>query len=336
MPSVSIILPTYNRARFLPKAFESISSQSFTDWELIVVDDGSTDNTRSLVDALGDSIPGRVRYIHQANQGAYGARNTGLDQARGKFIAFFDSDDVWLPHHLKNCVEALEQNPDVDWVYAACRIENLVTQKVEAPNTFYVKGRPRKFLALRTRVSNKLKIIEDRDATRCMIENGFYCGPQNSVLRKTIHEQFRFATEYRNEAEDRLMVLRALTAGYRFGYLDDVHVVYYIHDANSSSSASGGPVNKNVKIAQALIQGYEDLRHRIRLSPIESRALNQKLGREYFWHLGYSLLWSHGRREEALQAFRKGISYWPWNIWFWKTYLFALARNRRETGHPIL
>ncbi|HEY8503179.1 MAG TPA: glycosyltransferase family A protein, partial [Gemmataceae bacterium] len=99
-PAVSIILPTYNRAKFLPQAFASIRSQQYTDWELIVVDDGSTDDTRAVVQELSKDVPQPVRYVYQDNQGPAGARNKGLDLASGKYVAFFDSDDVWLPHHL--------------------------------------------------------------------------------------------------------------------------------------------------------------------------------------------------------------------------------------------
>src|SRR5436305_3864507 len=94
-PAVSILLPTYNRAKCLPQEFASIRSQPFTDCELIVVDDGSTDNTRELVEELTRGWPQPVRYHRQENQGAYGARNTGLDLATGECVAFFDSDDVW-------------------------------------------------------------------------------------------------------------------------------------------------------------------------------------------------------------------------------------------------
>src|SRR5207245_777039 len=119
--AVTIILPTYNRAAFLPQAFDSIRSQQFRDWELIVVDGGSTDDTAAVVRTLTGGMPGPVRYICQANRGAPGARNTGLDQARGEFIAFLDSDDAWLPHHLEHAVQALRANPDVDWLFTASR-----------------------------------------------------------------------------------------------------------------------------------------------------------------------------------------------------------------------
>jgi glycosyltransferase involved in cell wall biosynthesis len=91
MPRVSIILPTFNRARFLPEAFASIRQQRFLDWELIVVDDGSTDDTDAVVRQSLQGVPQPIKYVKQENQGAYGARNTGVDHASGEFLAFFDS-----------------------------------------------------------------------------------------------------------------------------------------------------------------------------------------------------------------------------------------------------
>src|SRR5262249_12044662 len=145
-PLVSIILPTYNRARFLPEALASIKAQRLRDFELIIVDDGSTDNTRHVVHSLLAGLPQSARYAYQDNQGAYGARNTGLDLAAGEYLAFYDSDDYWLPHHLEDCVAALETHPEVDWVYGACRVDDLVTGQTRAPSTFYENGKPRPFL----------------------------------------------------------------------------------------------------------------------------------------------------------------------------------------------
>src|SRR5947209_3744474 len=92
--AVSIVLPTYNRARFLPEAFESIRAQKFTRWELIVIDDGSTDETRAVVAALSADLPQPARYHYQANQGPAAARNAGIDLTQEKYIAFYDSDDL--------------------------------------------------------------------------------------------------------------------------------------------------------------------------------------------------------------------------------------------------
>lgn len=99
MPFFSIILPTYNRAHFLPKAIESVLAQTFEDWELVIVDDGSTDNTKEVVLSYQDP---RIVYIYQDNQERSAARNNGMSKAKGDFICFLDSDDYYLPEKLTN------------------------------------------------------------------------------------------------------------------------------------------------------------------------------------------------------------------------------------------
>ena len=115
MPQVSVILPTYNRATLLPRAIRSVLEQSYTDLELIVVDDGSDDDTADVVGNIGDS---RVRYLQLArNQGICAARNRGLHEAKGEFLAFQDSDDEWDREKLEKQIRFLEANPEADIVY---------------------------------------------------------------------------------------------------------------------------------------------------------------------------------------------------------------------------
>jgi glycosyltransferase involved in cell wall biosynthesis len=323
---VSIILPTFNRARFLPQAFDAILGQIWTDWELIVVDDGSTDETSMLVEEFRAKACRPVSYILQENQGPYGARNTGLDRATGAYIAFYDSDDVWLPHHLSDCLTGLESHPEVDWVYGACRMVEYGTRRELSPNSFYVNGRPRPFLRLETRTAGPVRIIDDRDALRCAIHDGFFCGLQNSVIRSSVFSKYRFTAYSRNEAEDRLIVAHALAAGHRFGYIDRIHVQYHIHEQNSSAAGASG-VEKRIRIHRSLIEGLEKLGTELKLSGRERRAWRRRLGQECFWNLGYAILWQHGRRREAMRTLRRGLSWWPWNWRFWKTYLIAQLRT---------
>lgn len=106
---VSVILPTFNRSETLEMAAKSVLNQSFTDLELIIVDDASTEDIRDVVDALDDN---RVRYIRrESNGGAPTARNTGISAALGEFIAFQDSDDIWLPNKLEKQFEIFSRLP---------------------------------------------------------------------------------------------------------------------------------------------------------------------------------------------------------------------------------
>ena len=107
-PIVSVVIPTYNRANVVGRAIRSVQAQTFEDWKLIVVDDASTDNTEEVVSSFADS---RVRYYrHQANRGGSVARNTGIQRARGEYIAFLDSDDEWLPNKLEKQVQVFENS----------------------------------------------------------------------------------------------------------------------------------------------------------------------------------------------------------------------------------
>src|SRR5213593_3007644 len=94
-PTFTVVIPTYNRKRTILAAIKSVLSQTYADFEAIVVDDGSSDDTRSVVTALEDP---RIHYLWQPNGGGSKARNTGIDAAQGKYIAFLDSDDQFLPN----------------------------------------------------------------------------------------------------------------------------------------------------------------------------------------------------------------------------------------------
>ena len=112
MSLVSVIVPTYNRRETIQAAIASVQRQTFEDWELVVVDDGSTDDTAALIEG---SDP-RLVLIRQMNQGVNAARNTGMLRARGQYIAFLDSDDEWLPHHLELSVAFFRAFPGEDFL----------------------------------------------------------------------------------------------------------------------------------------------------------------------------------------------------------------------------
>ncbi len=109
---ISAVIPAYNNGKYIGRAIESVLAQSYKPLEVIVVDDGSTDNTKEIVASFGDE----VRYIHKDNGGASSARNAGILAAKGDWVAFLDADDQWLPCRLKNQVLLLEKAPSLNWV----------------------------------------------------------------------------------------------------------------------------------------------------------------------------------------------------------------------------
>jgi glycosyltransferase involved in cell wall biosynthesis len=118
MTKVSVIIPAYNGDRYIKDAIASIFSQNYNDYEIIVVDDGSTDNTCSLIKSYGD----KINYHHQDNQGVAAARNRGLELAKGKYIAFLDQDDFFLPDKLASQVALLESKPSLSIVNSGWQI----------------------------------------------------------------------------------------------------------------------------------------------------------------------------------------------------------------------
>src|ERR1700704_4899233 len=120
MSLVSVIVPTYNRRETIQAAIASVQRQTFSDWELIVVDDGSTDGTAELIEG---SDP-RLVLIRQKNQGVNAARNAAMLRARGQYIAFLDSDDEWLPHHLELSVAFFRAFPGEDFLSGEFPEEN--------------------------------------------------------------------------------------------------------------------------------------------------------------------------------------------------------------------
>lgn len=120
MPRVTVVIPTYNRADLVCEAIDSVLAQTYCDFEIIVVDDGSTDRTQEVVSVYGQ----RIRVIRQENQGEAAARNTGIHEATGEFLAFLDSDDLWFPDKLKSQMEFLDVSPSVPWVYSDAEMFN--------------------------------------------------------------------------------------------------------------------------------------------------------------------------------------------------------------------
>jgi len=118
-PTVSVVMPVHNTARFVEAAISSVLTQTFSDFELLIIDDQGTDDA---IDLCRQFVDPRIRIISQENRGLAGARNTGIRQAKGRYIALLDSDDLWLPEKLERHVAHLDANSDVGVSYAASRL----------------------------------------------------------------------------------------------------------------------------------------------------------------------------------------------------------------------
>ncbi len=182
-PLVSVVIPNYNHARFLGDAIRSVLNQDYRNFEVIVVDDGSTDNSGEVAAVFGDSI----RYIYQTNAGLSAARNTGIRAAKGSLIGVLDADDMYEPMFLDTLVNALESDPDADGVYCGY-------QFVDETN-------------------NLLPQIENRPVTSDRLYeallDGNFLVPESMFLRRYVYDEAGLFDESLRACEDWDVWLRA-------------------------------------------------------------------------------------------------------------------------------
>jgi len=117
----SVVIPLYNKELSIRNTIQSVLDQTCQDFEIVVVNDGSTDNSAAVVEAIEDD---RIRLIHQKNQGVSAARNRGIEEARCEWVAFLDADDLWEPDHVAEFRRQIESHPDATWLFSGFLVDN--------------------------------------------------------------------------------------------------------------------------------------------------------------------------------------------------------------------
>jgi len=226
IPVVSIIIPTYNHAHFLESALQSVINQTYKEWEVIVVNNFSDDNT---IDVVNDFDDPRIKLINFQNNGIIASgRNKGISQSRGKYIAFLDSDDIWYPDKLKECLELLNQGFDL-----VCHGE------------FWVKTD-----------NSKRHIIYGPEKNACyrsLLFNGNCISTSATVVRKEALDKVGGFCESPDmvTAEDYDLWLKLSKSDIKIGFVKKILGEYRIHDANHSKA-----VLVNMKAEQAVIEKH--------------------------------------------------------------------------------
>jgi len=205
---VSVIISTYNRASFLKQAIDSVLNQTYSDFELIIVDDGSTDNTQKVVESYNDP---RIIYIYQENAGQNAAKNKGLMNVSGEYVSILDSDDMWHPEKLDRQVNILKNMPEVGLVYCG-------TMLIDENNNVIGK---QPHLKYNGNVLDKL-----------LLKNFIYNG-SNALFRTECLEKTGLFDESVQRMTDWDLYLR-IALFYNFYALDDFLLYYRVHGENMS------------------------------------------------------------------------------------------------------
>ena len=210
MPEVSVIIPTYNSARYLSDAVDSVLAQTFKDFEVLVIDDGSTDDTESLMSRYGAA----VRCIHQENAGVAVARNRGIRESHGRYVAFLDADDTWLPDKLTKEVRALDLNRDYRACYSAFAVADCDLVPFDVNNS--------------KREGSALKDL--------LLRGNVIATPSTVMCERALFAETGGFDPALSQCADWDMWVR-LAALTEFLYLDEPLVTYRQHGANMSGNA---------------------------------------------------------------------------------------------------
>ena len=248
MAQVSIIMPAYNVAPYLAAAIESVCCQTFRDIELLVIDDGSTDQTREIAMAWA-SRDARVRVLYQPNGGISSARNHGLRVSSAPFIALLDSDDIWAPDYLQAQLDILHAHPEVDVVtgnayFLGSRLDGQLARPF--PDT-----RP---------APDLVTLIADEQSVFIM-----------SVFRRRVYETIGGFDEALRTNEDYDYWLRAATAGFRF-YRNDRPLGHYRRRDDSLSASE-------LRMLRGILHVYRKVRPQLRGQPVPLAILDSQVAR---------------------------------------------------------
>jgi glycosyltransferase involved in cell wall biosynthesis len=272
-----VVIATYNRARLLKETIESVLKQTLQDFELIVVDDGSTDDTEKVLKSYGD----RVRYFRQENRGPSAARNLGIRRARASWISIQDSDDICAPNHLKTLFGFVEKNPDCGMVFA---------------NGSYLDD-----------PGPKGKTIIPREKSKRMAERGVELADlfSTSIVRLQAALLSKEAFLGIGGLDETLRICMDLDLGFRFfmrfpvAYLDEVVFFYRRHGGNIGRNQELRLL-ENLRVIEKLVQDFPSATKILGREQIDRRKAYR------YYRLAKSR-WKAGEKDGARNALRQAV-----------------------------
>ncbi|MBI2987284.1 MAG: glycosyltransferase [Deltaproteobacteria bacterium] len=284
LPSVSVVIATYNRARFLPETIASVLQQRFRDFELIVVDDGSTDDTQELLKSYSDPI----RSFRQENRGPSAARNFGVRQARGKWISIQDSDDLATPDHLETLFRFAEKHVDCGMVFA----NGAYLGGPEHNRETIIPGQKSRRLA-----QNGVRLVDLFDKSIVRL--------QAALLSKKCIDALGGHDESLRICMDLDLAFRIFMR-YPVAYLDQVVFLYRKHEGNIGRNQDLRLL-ENIRVIEKLVRDSPQARELL-----GARRIAQRMAYRYY-RLAKGR-WKEGNKGGAKEAIRKAASICPFSL----------------------
>lgn len=303
-PKVSVVIATYNRANFLAETIDSVLQQRFQDYELILVDDGSTDQTRTLAESYGS----RIRYLYHENRGPSAARNLGVRHARAPWIAFQDSDDLTEPNHLETLCAYATEHPGCGMVFA---------------NGAYLSGTESKrgtiipMAKSRRLACNGVRLVDLFEKSIVRL--------QASLISKEAYDAVGGHDESLRICMDLDLSFRLLM-NYPVAYLDRVVFLYRFHEGNIGKNEELR-LTENIRVIQKLLEQFPAAQRELGVRRIAKRL-------SYRYYRLAKKRWHKGQRDEARQAIRESTSLCPFSLKyrFYQFHWGAAARASEPAG----
>jgi glycosyltransferase involved in cell wall biosynthesis len=299
-PAVSVVIATYNRAKFLPETIESIFRQNFHDYELLVVDDGSTDDTQKTLRPYEN----RLRYLYQENRGPSAARNLGVRYANADWISIQDSDDLCTPNHLQILWDYVKDHPKCGMVFA---------------NGDYLGGREH----------NRETIIPG-DKSRQLAKRGVALSDffEKSILRLQAALISHKAYDALGGHDESLRICMDLDLGFRLlmnypiAYLDDVVFSYRKHEGNTGRNEELR-LMENIRVIEKLFRQYPSAREQLGTETVSRRLA-------YRYYRLAKGRWRRNEKRQAREALRQAIHLRPY-VFKYRLYQVQWAFSTRAT-----
>lgn len=293
-PLVSIILPTYNRSQLLPRAINSVLEQDYDCWELIIIDDGSTDNTCCVVKSYKDE---RIKYTHfERNRGIGHARNWSVNHAQGDYIAFIDSDDKWLPGKLQNQIQIFQKHQQIEILFGDFININ---QTVATRERGFAQG---------TKALNSMK-RRQLDETLWEIVDGFlralltgnFIAPSSVMFHKNVLYQVGNFNSSLSGPEDFEYWWRCGINECRIAYLTDPLIERYKDEQSITTSTT--------QFAPRYLQALDICENTAHQADREDLIQHLDEARFRVWRSLLKEYGKRGKRKQALKAFRMALHY---------------------------
>lgn len=298
MPKVSVIIPTYNRSNVVMETIDSVLMQTLSDLEIIIIDDGSTDDTQTVIEGVKDN---RVRYYCKENGGAGSARNLGLSKAQGKYVAFLDSDDIWPKNYLEVMTEHLEGNCDFAAAYSPIRFFCPDGRKAE---TNVIQGDKSGWIALD------------------LFKRGFIW-PSASIYQMSAWENFHFDEVMRRSYEDGDAFLR-LSQKIQFLFVPEIDAFYRTSE-DSIAAAAGVSCMRILVLERFYFKLGGD------------KIIPYKIARRRLSHAYRKVAEDRRKtanRKAALELYRCAIRYYAVDFRLYLGLALALLLNRKNDPNP--